>query len=158
MKKSKAFTLIELLVVVAIIAILAVVVVTSVQNATARANFAKALSDMTEIATAANVYKVENGAYPGNDVGGPPWWLGSLESVNLTWPTPPCPQHGGLFYDWDVFGANVTTNDVQISLRRPVAGTPPLLLLCLSPKNGVDCTQDTAPDVRYTPDRTLKCP
>jgi type II secretion system protein G len=60
----RAFTLIELLVVVAIIAILAAIAVPNFLEAQARAKVSRARSDMRVLATVAESYAVDNGAYP----------------------------------------------------------------------------------------------
>lgn len=65
LKTKKAFTLIELLIVIVIIGILAVIVVGLVAtNSRNRANDARKKSDMREIQTALEQYRVDNTDYP----------------------------------------------------------------------------------------------
>lgn len=63
--KQKGFTLIELLVVIAIISLLASIVIVSLDNAQAKARDAKRISDMRQIATALELYRIDHGEYPG---------------------------------------------------------------------------------------------
>lgn len=62
-KKQAAFTLIELLIVVAIIGILAAIAVPNFLNAQVRAKVAKVQGDFKAIATAMEMYKLDNGRY-----------------------------------------------------------------------------------------------
>lgn len=65
LKTKKGFTLIELLIVIVIIGILAVIVVGLVAtNSRNRANDARKKSDLREIQTALEQYKIDNNAYP----------------------------------------------------------------------------------------------
>lgn len=61
--KEKAFTLIELLIVVAIIGILAAIAIPNFMEAQTRAKVARAKADMTSIATAQEMYYVDNNVY-----------------------------------------------------------------------------------------------
>lgn len=61
---KKAFTLIELLIVVAIIAILAAIAVPNFLEAQTRAKVSRAVSDMRTVATALEVYYIDNNKYP----------------------------------------------------------------------------------------------
>ncbi|MFA6963458.1 MAG: prepilin-type N-terminal cleavage/methylation domain-containing protein [Patescibacteria group bacterium] len=67
MQNRRGFTLIELLVVVAIIGILATVVVINLTTAQKKARDAKRISDIESVATAARLYKLDNGTYPAKD-------------------------------------------------------------------------------------------
>jgi len=62
--KNSAFTLIELLIVVAIIGILAAIAVPNFMNAQLKAKVARAESDMRSIATALEMYQLDNNGYP----------------------------------------------------------------------------------------------
>jgi prepilin-type N-terminal cleavage/methylation domain-containing protein len=62
--KEKAFTLIELLIVVAIIGILAIIAVPNFSDSATRSKIAAARSDMRTLASALEVYHVDNNAYP----------------------------------------------------------------------------------------------
>ncbi|MGF1571746.1 MAG: type IV pilin protein [Sumerlaeia bacterium] len=61
---KKAFTLIELLIVVAIIAILAAIAVPNFLEAQTRAKVSRAVSDMRTMATALEIYYLDNNKYP----------------------------------------------------------------------------------------------
>lgn len=66
MGKEKSFTVIELLVVVAIIGVLASLVLVSMQGLRAKARDVKRLEDMRQTVTALEMYKDQNGVYPGS--------------------------------------------------------------------------------------------
>lgn len=61
---KKAFTLIELLIVVAIIGILAAIAVPNFLNAQIRAKVANCEADMRSLATALEMYRLDNNIYP----------------------------------------------------------------------------------------------
>ncbi len=61
---NRAFTLIELLIVVAIISILAAIALPNFLQAQIRAKVSRAQSDMRTIASALEMYYVDNNAYP----------------------------------------------------------------------------------------------
>ncbi len=61
-----AFTLIELLIVVAIIGILAAIAVPNFLNAQTRAKIARVQSEFRSISQAFEMYKLDNGSYPGD--------------------------------------------------------------------------------------------
>lgn len=63
----RGFTLIELLVVIAIIGILSSVVLSSLNVARSKGNDAKRFSDLHQIATALELYRNSNTAYPAHD-------------------------------------------------------------------------------------------
>ena len=63
MKRKQGFTLIELLIVVAIIGILAAIAVPNFMNAQIRAKVARIESDFKSLATALEMYKMDNGRY-----------------------------------------------------------------------------------------------
>ena len=62
---NKGFTLLELLVVIAIIGILSSVVLSSTATAREQANDAKTLAEVDAITKALEIYRLENGDYPG---------------------------------------------------------------------------------------------
>jgi general secretion pathway protein G len=69
MQAGRGFTLIEVLVVVVILAILAAIVVPRVVGRTDDAMIAKARADVQGLATALNLYKLDNFTYPSTDQG-----------------------------------------------------------------------------------------
>ncbi len=79
------FTLIELLIVVAIIAILAAIAIPNFLEAQTRAKTARSASDLRTIATALEVYNLDNSRYPSMIVpgfmGGPP----IIQGTDLKW-------------------------------------------------------------------------
>lgn len=63
MKSAKGFTLIELLIVIAIIAILAAVLIPNLLEARQRAYKAQAVACAKQIATAQEIYQIDNQSY-----------------------------------------------------------------------------------------------
>lgn len=61
---QKGFATLEVILMVMVIGILASFAIPRFNNVTARANTAKAQSDMATISTAAAVYQMENGTFP----------------------------------------------------------------------------------------------
>ncbi len=66
---NRGFTLIELLVVVSIIGMLSSVVLVSVQGARNKAKDAKLILEVKELQKALELYRLDNGKYPGNVAG-----------------------------------------------------------------------------------------
>ena len=64
MRTVRAFTLIELLVVIAIIGILSSVVLASLNTARTRANDARRMQDLQQLARAISMYHLDHGTYP----------------------------------------------------------------------------------------------
>ena len=64
MFSRQSFTLIELLIVVSIIGILAAIAIPNFLNAQVRAKVARCKSDLRSLATASDMYKLDNNAYP----------------------------------------------------------------------------------------------
>lgn len=68
-KKKRAFTLIELLVVIMIIAILAALIVPRVVNKTSDAKRSKAASDIANLRSAINAFRLDCDRYPSTEEG-----------------------------------------------------------------------------------------
>ena len=68
-RPPSGFTLIEILVVVVILGILAAIVVPRVMQRPAEARITRVKQDLQGIATALNLYKLDNFRYPGNEQG-----------------------------------------------------------------------------------------
>lgn len=68
-RASRGFTLIEILVVVVILGILAAIVVPRVMDRPGEARIVKAHQDISSIASALNLYKLDNFAYPSTEQG-----------------------------------------------------------------------------------------
>ncbi|MFA6430543.1 MAG: prepilin-type N-terminal cleavage/methylation domain-containing protein [Candidatus Paceibacterota bacterium] len=64
-KRQKGFTLIELLVVISIIGLLSTVVLASLTSARKKAEAAKFVAEMKQLKTAFELYRNDNGGYPG---------------------------------------------------------------------------------------------
>ncbi len=62
--KNRAFTLIELLVVIAIISLLSSIVMVSLNTARIKGRDSKRLSDMKELQTALELYRLDHNSYP----------------------------------------------------------------------------------------------
>ncbi|AHB42067.1 PilE-like protein [Candidatus Saccharibacteria bacterium RAAC3_TM7_1] len=76
--KHRGFTIVELLIVIVVIAILAAITVVAYNGIQQRARDAQRLQDITSIAKALELYKIQNSSYPnavGNSVGG--WEISS---------------------------------------------------------------------------------
>ena len=121
MKKisDKGFTLIELLVVVAIIGVLATVVLSSLGKARTRAQTAKAISEMRSMATAFEIYAIDNNDYPG-DVAPNRLPSGMETYLPNGWPLPP---YSGAEYDWDYWNLGTENEAIQLSVRFCESGT-----------------------------------
>lgn len=61
---KRGFTIVELLIVIVVIGILAAITVVAFNGVQARAHNAKRVSDLTGIAKALELYRVDNGRYP----------------------------------------------------------------------------------------------
>jgi type II secretion system protein G len=64
-RNSKGFTLIELLVVISVIALLSSIVLASVNTSRKKAQVAKTLTEIRSLQNAIELYKLQNGTYPG---------------------------------------------------------------------------------------------
>ncbi len=114
---ARAFTLIELLIVVAIIGILAAIAVPNFLNAQTRAKVARCYSDMRSLASAFDMYNLDNNAYP--FFGGSLWYsnviypkltspIAYMNSIPtdpfLVLTDPQRPESHGLYYPaWNVY-------------------------------------------------------
>jgi general secretion pathway protein G len=68
-RRSRGFTLLELMVVIVIIGVLAALVATNVLPRIGQARVTAAKTDITSIANALKIYKLDNGRYPTTDQG-----------------------------------------------------------------------------------------
>lgn len=84
--QRSGFTLIELLIVVAIIAILAAIAVPNFIEAQVRAKVARVAEELRTIATALEMYNIDEGVYPADYR---PCYLAST-TIPGCWPTGPC--------------------------------------------------------------------
>ena len=108
-----AFTLIELLVVIVILAILATVVIQRVTHKVDDARKTKAIADISSMAAALDVYRIDIGHYPSTDVGlqalvtnveqSPKWTKPYLSTIPIDpWGKPykyECPGPSGKEFD-----------------------------------------------------------
>ncbi len=150
MKKQAGFTLIELLVVIAVIGILASVVLASLNSARDKAKYAKAISEMREIAKAAELEVTNTGMYPPD--------VGIDTNPGMTglssWPKPPCT---GWTYDWEnwwpEYGGNTGAaySTIRVTLRRPNVSAA--YYYCITTAN--DCVASYGIDIRTV--KTLSC-
>jgi len=122
---KRGFTLIELLVVIAIIGTLSGVVVTSLNSARDRAYLSTARSEMKSMASALELYSIDNGSYPADvsrDI--PPGIEPYLAGYDTDeWPAAAWP---GSVYDWENWNDpdNPGEKIYQISIRFcPVGGS-----------------------------------
>lgn len=83
MKRNAGFTLIEIMVVIVILGILGALVVPNVIGRSGQAKIAAAKSDLNSLASALEMYKLDNGFYPSTDQG-----LESLVKKPTTSPEP----------------------------------------------------------------------
>lgn len=93
-KNKSAFTLIELLVVIAIIGILSTLAIVALGDARVKARDAKRITDVKQIATALELYFIDNGSYPSAITSGE-----SITDENMTYmaivPSNPKPRNDG---------------------------------------------------------------
>ncbi|KUK79544.1 MAG: fimbrial protein pilin [Microgenomates bacterium 39_7] len=96
-KKNAAFTLIEVLVATTIVAVLTAIGVVSYSSASRNSRDAKRLSDVEQIRAALEMYRADNGSYPGSiDLSG----SGELSSGTNVYmsPIPQDPKYPTHFY------------------------------------------------------------
>ena len=130
--KNFGFTLIELLVVVAIIGVLASVVLVSLNSARDKARYARVISDLKQIALAAeldfNIYgNYALDAYPSEN----PRFVSDGE-IMTHWPDPPC---SNWVYDWDNWTNDpASQNTVRVTIRNtndPNTTTNSIFFYCI---------------------------
>src|SRR5262249_15932026 len=92
-KNNRGFTLIELLVVIAVIALLSSIALIALMSARQKSRDARRLSDMTQMATAMQLYFNTNNGYPSATAGNPSTALVPTLLAHMS--TPPSPADGG---------------------------------------------------------------
>lgn len=94
------FTLVEILVVMALLAIMSVFVIVILNPAGRiwRAQASEAVTELKELAKALELYAIDNGGYPVDEIEGLPAGLGTYISFEPSWPAGPFP---GSYYDFD---------------------------------------------------------
>lgn len=122
------FTLIELLITVVIITILAIAAfaVFNPQNRIWSAQAQQAVSDLQELSKAIELYAIDTGTYPPEEVDALPAVLGDYIHFNSDWPAGPFP---GSIYDYDnLQGQSCADSNangsVQIRLRNVTERQP----------------------------------
>ena len=103
---KKGFTLLEILVVLSIIGIILSFVVPNVINRPDEARRAKVLNDINVIESALNLYKLDNGDYPAQELGLKVLALDSKYITNLPldpWGNPYRYRYPGKFNSIDIF-------------------------------------------------------
>ena len=168
-QKVRGFTLIELLVVIAIIALLSSIVLASLSSARDRGRYAGALSQMRQLAIAA---EISTGTYtcPGFSSTQPypcsapadtkpAGWVGSS-----AWPKGPCP---GWTYEWDNVNVGLPPDNTPV-VRIMLKGADGIgrFFYCVQDSSGNDCGVTgvcvgnvcTAPtEIRTYSPRTITC-
>lgn len=135
------FTLIEVLVTATIIGLLSTIGFVSYKSVSGQGRYDRAVNDMNNILTAAQLYYQANGNYPDDTWPGPVAEL--VPAFMQQWPNPPCTN---MIYDWENWPAagppwspGNTDGILRVSLRN---NNPPTytmkFYLCLSTK-GSDC-------------------
>lgn len=118
------FTIAELLIVVVVIAILAVVTMVTYTDFQKRAIKNRAISEVSAIARAVNLYHADKGTFPADVERNIPVGIFDYtgnESAPTQWPTAPWP---GSVYDYDYFTGTDGQDVVQISIRFCPIGGP----------------------------------
>lgn len=82
-KKRQAFTLVELMIVMTIIGILSTIVVVNYGNAKAKSRDARRMADISSIAAALELYKMDNKRYP--DAAGTDTYIHACHSAANCW-------------------------------------------------------------------------
>lgn len=120
--KMKSFTLVEILVVIALLAIMSVfvIVILNPSERIWRTQATEALNELTELAKAVELYTVDNGAYPADEILDIPSVLMDYVTFEDNWPTGPFPGSTYDFDNWNDGRSCVDTsaeNSIQFTLR-----------------------------------------
>ena len=125
MNSEKGFTLIELLVVIAIIGILSSIILVDLNRARERAYYARSLTELRSMATALELYYLDNNNYPPDVSRNIPPGIGPYLGGNEVngWPQAPWP---GSVFDWENWDDPDHPGEkiYQISIRFCPAGGP----------------------------------
>lgn len=147
----RAFTLIELLVVVAIIGILATVVVVNLSSAQGKSRYAKIVSDMKTVATAATAYQAETGKWPLDMGPGERFTEAEAQKYLNYMPTPPCT---GWKYDWNEWLTSGSGDkSINVSVRNAVPDT--VFVYCIVPATDIGVC--TGPFILEKLDKKITC-
>lgn len=122
--QRQGFTIVELLIVVVVIAILAVITMVTYVNFQKRAVKNRAISEVSAIARAVNLYHADKGAYPDDVERNIPVGIFDYtgnENAPSQWPLAPWP---GSVYDYDYFTGTDDEDVVQVSIRFCPIGGP----------------------------------
>lgn len=116
MRSSRlGFTLVELLIVIVVIAILALIATVAYSGITNRAYYNRAQSELSSLANAVHLYKVDHEEYPEDVPRNIPAEITKyLNSSADRWPTAPWPKS---VYDYDYFIGSDGEEVSQISIR-----------------------------------------
>ena len=122
--QKQVFTIAELLIVVVVIAILAAITIVAYTGFTKRAYKNRAISEVSAIARAVNLYHADKGAYPADVERNIP--VGIFDYTGnagapTQWPLAPWP---GSVYDYDNFTGTDGQQVIQVSIRFCPLGGP----------------------------------
>ncbi len=119
----RGFTIVELLIVVVVIAVLATIAIVTYSHFSRRAMKNRAISEVSSIARAVDLYRADRGSYPADVERNIPVAIfdySGTHAIPTHWPTAPWP---GSVYDYDYFTGSDGEEVAQVSIRFcPIAG------------------------------------